>query len=98
MPELEPKELSKADLISRKKVVRHDPDAPKFRAKIWECNLIYYRKTKGLSLEDISKGTGLSQFTIGAVERGCDCTLSTARRIADFFGYTVERIWPRMLK
>lgn len=49
------------------------------------------REARRLSMEDVAKAVGVDFFHI---EHGLVPKLATARRLADFFGKTVEELWP----
>ena len=61
---------------------------------VLECQLSELRGALGLSMRDVAAGTGLSDACICDAEHGSEICLTTARRIAAFFGTTVDTIWP----
>ncbi len=64
------------------------------RAYPWACTLREARQALRLSLRDVAGGCDLSIAGLSEIERGTDPQLSTARRLATFFGKTVEELWP----
>lgn len=68
---------------------RHAP-----RRKVWECLVGDVRVALRLTLKDVAAATGLSVACLWEVEQGSDPQLTTARRLAAFFGKTVEEVWP----
>lgn len=72
-----------------KKPRRTSPD----RKYPWKCGIRDERKKLGLSSQDVAKAVGISQACLIAIERGSGPNLSTAMRLAAFFGRTVEQLW-----
>lgn len=53
------------------------------------------RAQRGLTLQQVSEGTGLSISTLHAIEneQEREATLATAFKLARFYGLAVEKIW-----
>lgn len=53
------------------------------------------RAQRGLTLQQVSEGTGLSISTLHAIEneQEREATLATAFKLARFYGLSVEKIW-----
>lgn len=53
------------------------------------------RSERGLTLQQVSEGTGLSISTLHAIEneQEREATLATAFKLARFYGLAVEKIW-----
>lgn len=53
------------------------------------------RAERGLTLQQVSEGTGLSISTLHAIEneQEREATLATAFKLARFYGLAVEKIW-----
>lgn len=53
------------------------------------------RSERGLTLQQVSEGTGLSISTLHAIEneQEREATLATAFKLARFYGLSVEKIW-----
>ena len=53
------------------------------------------RAERGLTLQQVSEGTGLSISTLHAIEneQEREATLATAFKLAHFYGLSVEKIW-----
>jgi DNA-binding XRE family transcriptional regulator len=53
------------------------------------------RSQRGLTLQQVSEGTGLSISTLHAIEneQEREATLATAFKLARFYGLSVEKIW-----
>lgn len=71
---------------------------PKERARKrtfpWVCNVRAVRKELGLTLHEVCEATAMSTSGLCEIERGGDLCLSTARKLADFFGKPVDGLWP----
>lgn len=68
------------------------------RVPKWDCRLAQIRKDLGLSMRKTSQGIGLSLPNYHAIEHGCDPQLTTADRIAKFFGKPIAELWPNRLQ
>lgn len=64
--------------------------------KVWVCNLRYLRDKHNLTMDQVAAGVLLSKTAYWQIEHGSDPMLTSARRIADFFGQRIETIWPDM--
>ena len=62
---------------------------------VWECRIREYREKAKLSLSEMAGHVGLSKTGLWQIEQGSDPMLSTARKIAEFFGVKVEVLWPK---
>lgn len=62
----------------------------------WKCRIRDARLALRLSLRDVATGAKLSIAGLSEIERGTDPRLTTARRLAVFFGSTVEQLWPEL--
>jgi len=58
------------------------------------CNARSLRQTLDLTLADVAKATGICQACVSVVERGNDVTMSTALKLALFYGVPLSEIWP----
>jgi transcriptional regulator with XRE-family HTH domain len=63
----------------------------------WRSELFRIRKSWGLTLRQVAKGTGISISTLNRAERGADIYLSHATKIAKYFGLTILELWPPKL-
>ena len=52
------------------------------------------RQSKGMSVPDLSKATGLHRRTIQDIEKRGDCMLSTAVKLAGALGVTLCELYP----
>lgn len=64
--------------------------------RIWECRLRERRKALKLTLRQVAERIGFSIGHVSAIEHGAETTLRTARLLADFFGVTIEDLWPKL--
>lgn len=90
---------SPAEKMAAKKPWRREPRnkaAP--RKAVWVCAIRERRESLRLSLRDVARGVGLSVTALHQIEHGSDPRLTTARRIAEFFGAATDDLWPRKHK
>ena len=80
----------------RQRPKRNGPATPSRKA-VWAATLRARRESLDLSMRDVAQAVGLSVACYFAVEHGTDPMLTTARRVADFYGATVEELWPALL-
>lgn len=66
--------------------------------RVWNCSLREIRDRHALTLDTVAKCVGMSKTAYWQIEHGTDPMLTSARRIAAFFGLTVEDIWPELIK
>ena len=89
--------MTPAERVAKRK--KPSPRAPwgtlKF-AGTWRCTLRACRQSLGLTLADVSRAVGLSVAGLQRIEVGIDPVLSNARKLADFYGKTVEELWPEL--
>lgn len=52
----------------------------------------------GLTIRQFAEISGLPSGNVGQIERGCDVCLTTAHKLAQFFGCAVADLWPRLLE
>lgn len=68
----------------------------KSKPAVWRCTIVERRKKLGLTIRDIGKAVGITDAAVSVIERGQDPMLTTARKLAAFFGVTVEELWPEL--
>lgn len=56
-------------------------------------NIRVYRAVNNISQKDLAEATGLSQQTISNAERTSIMSLTTAKKIADYFGVGIDDIF-----
>lgn len=84
--------MTPAERFAAKKVRK---PASTGRKTVWVCRVRELRESLGLTLRDVERATGVSNATVCHIEQGFDPQLSTARKLAEFFGTTVEHLWPK---
>ena len=52
------------------------------------------RESLGLTQRDVSAGSGTNNATVADAEAGFEVSLTTAFKLARFFGKPVEELWP----
>ena len=57
------------------------------------CNLKRKRKELGLTLYDVADALGTTHVSVLRAERGEKVCLTTALRLAEFYGVSVNDIW-----
>lgn len=67
------------------------------RPPVWRCTIIERRKALGLTIREIGEAVGMTNAAISVIERGQDPLLTTAKKLADFFGVSISELWPEML-
>lgn len=56
-------------------------------------NIRVYRAMKNMSQKELAEATGLTQQTISRVEKSSAMSLTTAKKIADYFGVGIDDIF-----
>ena len=91
-PDLSPAELLAAAKAPRIKAAKPNP------AAVWKCCLREHRTRLGLTLDEVAEQVGLSKTGLWQIEHGSDPMLTTARKLAAFYGVAVEVIWKERIK
>ena len=63
------------------------------RKVAWTCECRRLREELNLSIHAVAKAVELSVSSYWHIEQGGDLCLTTARRIANFFGLWTDEIW-----
>ena len=58
------------------------------------CRVRERRKALRLTLDEVCEALGISKAALSYLERGATPTLERARKLAEFFGVTVDELWP----
>lgn len=78
------------------KLAKNKPARANGRIKaVWVCRLEEIRTNLGLSTRDVAKAIGSNASNYWRIEQGAETSLTNARKIAAFFGKSIEEIWPR---
>lgn len=86
-------EKSPAEKLAEKKAAAKKPSMG--RKVVFDKVLLQdLRTVLGLSLRDVERATGVSNCSILDAERGSELSLSSALKLAQFYGKSVEEIWP----
>lgn len=101
----EEKTPTPAQLLARKK--KQDPDSmprksygkAKWRPT-WDVTLEleHLRHSLDLTLREVADATDMSESQYWRIEQGGDLLVTSALRIASFYGRTVEEIWCKKLR
>lgn len=79
-------------LASAKSKKRVDRKAKATGTLVCTCRRI--RQRLNLTIADVSDATGISKQCVCVVERGAETTITTARKLATFYGKTLDELWP----
>ena len=86
--------MTPAEKLARDKPRRRKPrNHVAVKNKVWHCRARELRETLGLTLFDTATACQLSLPGYWQVEMGGDTSLTTAARIAAFFGRTIPELW-----
>ena len=61
----------------------------------WDCKLREVRNGLRLAMHEVAKAVGLSSSSYWQIELGGDVRLTNAKRIAEFFGKTIDELWQK---
>lgn len=86
--------MTPAEKLASRRPARKRGQRARPRNRTWPgCRLRELRESLGLSYREVSGAVGLSIAGLYEVEMGADTLLSTARRLAAFYGESVEELW-----
>lgn len=84
-----------AEYLSSKKPWRRAPrNVVQVRHRVWKCLIREKREALRLSLRDVAAAIHLSVTALWQIEMGTDPQLTTARKLAAFFGCLTDELWP----
>ncbi len=63
-----------------------------------KCNLIVVRERMGVSQPEMAVKMGLSPSGLWKIEQGTAVKLNVARKIAKFYGKSIDELWPEELE
>lgn len=72
---------------------RRIPRCPKPSVGVLVCRLRQMREQFGLTLDDVASAVGMSKTGYWEAESGRDVRLTTAFKLATFYGVTVHDLW-----
>jgi transcriptional regulator with XRE-family HTH domain len=68
-----------------------------YEKQTWRTRLFAARKYRKMTLKQAAEKLDISISHLCRLEHGCgDLSLRLARRIAEFYGYTVEYLWLKL--
>lgn len=60
---------------------------------VWQCSVREERERLRLSCREVADAVGMSYVGYWQVERGSDPKLTTAWKLAEFFGKPIDELW-----
>lgn len=66
---------------------------PTNHPRVWRCAVRSERERLRLSLDEVAEAVGMSKCGLWQVERGSDPMLTTAWKLAAFFGMPIDDLW-----
>ena len=89
--------MSPAAILATKRPRKRLPRnlKPYVRKTTWECKLRDVRDSFGLSIDEVVENINVSKTAYWQIEKGGDPMLSTAVKIAKFYGRDIGEIWPK---
>lgn len=89
--------LSPAQKLAKSKPTRKLRSLAVKRQAPWVCLITAMRHDLRISLDDVAKATGISKTALWQIEHGTDPMLTTAHKLAVFFGKTFDQLWSRQM-
>lgn len=83
--------MTPAEQLSRSKPRR--TRKPTNHPCVWQCTVRDERERLRLSIRDVSEAVGLCTTAVWQIERGSDPQLTTAWKLAEFFGKPIAELW-----
>lgn len=69
------------------------PRRERSAAGVWNCKLLELRHRYGHTQKAVAEAVGIAASTLSILEAGGEPTLTTAYRLARFYGAEIEAIW-----
>ena len=85
--------MTPAEKLSKSKPRRKLGTKPYERKAPWNCGITSLRHALRISLDDVATAVGISKTALWQIEHGTDPMLTTAAKLATFFGRSIEEIW-----
>ena len=79
-----------AETIKRERPARNTKP---LRKAVWDCVIRAERERLELTLDDVAEAVGITKAGLSVIERGSDPMLTTARKLAVFYGMTTDDLW-----
>lgn len=86
--------MTPAEKLAAKKSKTRKPRRDSRTFDTHKCLCRLHREELGLTIRDVAEAIGISNPCICDVERGSETTLTTARKMAKFYGKSVDELWP----
>lgn len=83
-----------AEKLAKKLAQKLRPSACS-REKAWETTIKTVRQSLGLTMAQVADALDMSYSGYWQIEFGCDTSLSSAARVAEFFGKGIPDLWIR---
>lgn len=90
---VEPQAESPIDQLASAKGSGPMPKPPKEMERVFNCSLRMRRLAKGLSMKEVAKACDVAITAVARWESGINIRLSTAFKVAAFFGVAIEELW-----
>lgn len=90
--------MTPAERLAAKKPRHRAPRNKVVRRLTWVCELRAKREELRLTLRDVADALKMSPACLHQIEHGGDPMLTTARKLAAFFGTTTDELWPKARK
>lgn len=87
-----------AKVKQRQRPKRNGPAVKLKTAPVWECGIVALREALNLSMKDVASAIGMSMTAVFQIEHGCDPMLTSAVRLAAFYGKPIEKLWHPIAK
>lgn len=85
--------MTPAEHLAATKPKRKQHAVKPTRLSVWTCNIRQHRERLGLALRETAAANNLSTTGLFQIEQGHDVMLTTANRLATFFGVDVWELW-----
>lgn len=84
-----------AELLARTRKRKRSPRNRVSKVGPLYCFCRVAREELGLSLDAVAEAIGMSKTAIWQIEHGGDPVLTTALKLAAFYGMPIERLWEK---
>jgi len=79
-----------AEVVRRERPARNHKQ---LRKSVWDCRIRAERERLELTHDDVAKAVVITKAGLSVIERGSDPMLTTARKLAAFYGMTTDSLW-----
>lgn len=88
--------MTPAEQLAANRPERKQREQAEAEAAVWRCALRAKRVELRLSMDEVAKAVSMSKAGLWGIEKGSDPMLTTAAKIARFFGCSIESLWPEL--